>query len=300
MIQAVVLGNVTLDVLCYPVDDVPRHASLSFERAAVNPGGCGSNVAIGLCALGIQTALVARLGVDDVSELVVQCWQRFGVDTRFVRRVAGAPLAVSVGLVDQHAQPRFVHTPGANAQLTADDLDLETLAAEGARALHVAGYFVLPGLMDARFPAALQRAQALGFQTSLDVVHSPHMDRPESLWPCLPHLDYFLCNTTEAHHLTKEVDPLAAARAFIARGAKTVVVKLGAGGCLVSGVVGEFHVPGLSVPVVDTTGAGDAFAAGLVAARLRGEDLEQTFRSANAAGARIVGSFGTISGWAQE
>ena len=65
--DAVVFGNVTLDTLCYPVDDVPRHQSIPFDRAIVAPGGCGSNTAIGLCALGVPTALVARIGTDDAA-----------------------------------------------------------------------------------------------------------------------------------------------------------------------------------------------------------------------------------------
>ena len=65
--EAVVFGNITLDVICKPVDDVPRHDSLGFEEVVVAPGGCGYNVAIGLCALGVSTALVGRTGNDDAA-----------------------------------------------------------------------------------------------------------------------------------------------------------------------------------------------------------------------------------------
>ena len=107
--EAVVFGNVTLDALCHPVDDVPRHESISFEQVIVAPGGCGSNVAIGLCALGVDTALVTCIGTDDAAFLVERYWGRVGLDTHFVRRLADVPTAVSVGLVDSDAQPRFVH-----------------------------------------------------------------------------------------------------------------------------------------------------------------------------------------------
>jgi ribokinase len=213
--DAVVLGNVTLDVLCYPVDNVPRYDSIRFEQAAVGPGGCGSNVAVGLCMLGVPTALVAQIGTDDAAAMIKRCWERVGLDRRFVRRTPGAPTAVSIGLVDGAAQPRFVHTPGANACLTVDDLDLPTLAAEGARALHVGGFFVLPGLLDGRLAGTLAAARHTGWLTSLDVVRSPAMkNSPASLWPCLPHLDFFLCNVHEALLLTGESDPAAAARAL--------------------------------------------------------------------------------------
>ena len=61
-LDAIVFGNVTLDILCYPVNEVPRHESISFEDVTVSPGGCGSNTAIGLAALGIPTGIVARAG----------------------------------------------------------------------------------------------------------------------------------------------------------------------------------------------------------------------------------------------
>ncbi len=297
MMDAVVFGNVTLDVVCYPVDDVPRRDSIAFEQAVISPGGCGSNVAIGLCALGISTALVARLGGGEPGDLVQRYWQRIGLDTRYVRHNPHGPFAVSVGLVDHDYQPRFVHTTGSNALLTADDLDLDALVSEGTRALHVAGYFVLPGILDDRFPLALQKARALGVSTSLDVVNSPRMANPAPLWPCLPHLDYFLCNAHEASRLTGYSVPTDAAHALRERGAHTVIVKLGAEGCLVDTESQVLRVPAPNVPVVDTTGAGDAFAAGLVAALLNGADLPEACQQANEAGARMVGALGAVAGW---
>ena len=110
-----VLGNVTLDILCSPVDDVPRRDSIAFDDAAVTPGGCGSNTAIGLAALGVETGLIARAGDDDTADLLFRYWERVGVDTRFVRRVPGEITGVSVALVDSDHKPRFIHTTGQTA-----------------------------------------------------------------------------------------------------------------------------------------------------------------------------------------
>ena len=87
--DALVFGNVTLDILCYPVNEVPRYESIAFEDVTVSPGGCGSNTAIGLAASGISTGIVARTGDDDAADLLFQYWKRVGVDTRFVQRTAG-------------------------------------------------------------------------------------------------------------------------------------------------------------------------------------------------------------------
>ena len=142
--EAVVLGNTTLDILCYPVGNVPRGESIVFDQVAVTAGGCGSNVSVGLCSLGVHTGLISAVGTDNASRIVEEAWRQVGLDTRFVHRVATTPTAVSVGLVDDCGQPRFIHTPGANAVLTSADIDVPALVSSGVRAFHIAGYFVLP------------------------------------------------------------------------------------------------------------------------------------------------------------
>jgi sugar/nucleoside kinase (ribokinase family) len=296
-VDAAVFGNVTLDTLCYPVDDVPRHQSIPFERASVAPGGCGSNAAIGLCALGVETALVARVGADDAAALIEGYWERVGLDTRLVRRVAGVQTAVSVGLVDSDAQPRFIHTPGANATLTADDLDVPALVAEGARFLHVGGFLVMPGVSGDGLARRLAEARVSGLLTSLDVAISCGRSEPADVWPCLPQVDFFLCNAREACFLTGENDPRDAVRVLRVRGARAVVLKLGAEGCRIESADFSERVSGLPAEVVDTTGAGDAFAAGFIARMLRDGDPIAACRAGNAAGARMVSVFGAVSAW---
>ena len=121
--DAIIFGNVTLDILCYPVNEVPRHESIAFEQVTVSPGGCGSNTAIGLAALGVPTGIIARTGEDDQADLLFRYWNRVGVDPRFVERTPGQPTGTSVGLIDAQFQPRFVHTSGANRGLTAAVID---------------------------------------------------------------------------------------------------------------------------------------------------------------------------------
>ena len=298
--DAVVFGNVTLDVICQTVDEVPRHELIAFEHVVVSPGGCGSNVAVGLAAQGVSTALVARMGCDDASRLLQATWDRFGLDWRYVNQIQGIPTGTSVGLVDSQFQPRFIHTSGANATLTGDDLKPDSLMAEGARWLHVAGFFVLPGLLDERLPWALAGCQELGMVTSLDVVRSPRLSHPEYLWPAMPHLNVFFCNANEAWRLTGEELPDRAAQALRTHGAQSVIIKLGEDGCYAVGPDFAGVIPAPRVAVVDTTGAGDAFAAGFIAASLQGAHLEAACTAGNQAGAKTVGSLGAIAHWATE
>jgi sugar/nucleoside kinase (ribokinase family) len=304
-LKAAVFGNVTLDVLCYPVEDVPRNRSISFERSAVSPGGCGSNVAIGLRALGISTLLIARMGDDLAGEIDARIWGDWGIDCRFVKKEAQATTGISIGLIDRAFQPRFVHTSGANAKLSAEDLNLHDLVANEVGWLHIAGFFVLPGLLDGRLGPALKSAAELGLRISLDVVESPRMRDASQLWPCLPYLDIFLCNQQEAQILTGEAEPYPAASFLHSHGVGTVVIKGGDQGCWLSsradsaGAIVQIHIPAFDVPVVDTTGAGDAFDAGLIAAILKGKNLPDACLAANQAGAQVVTALGAISGWSK-
>ena len=84
-----VFGNVTLDVICKTVDDVPRYDSIAFQDAAVTPGGCASNVAIGLARLGEKPILLACMGDDQTADILVDAWEEQGVDTRYVKRSHG-------------------------------------------------------------------------------------------------------------------------------------------------------------------------------------------------------------------
>ena len=299
MTKALVIGNTTLDVLCYHVDDVPRYDSLLFDRVALAPGGCGSNVAIGLCALGVPTALVTSISDDEAYAIVERYWQRTGLDDRFVMRIKGGSPAVSVGLVDSAFQPRFVHTPGSNSALTSKDLNIDAYIAWGAQVLMVAGFYVLPGLLDGNLPAKLAEAQSKRLTTILDVANAKRMDEhPELLWDCLSHLDIYICNTPEAKRLTGLDDPMDAARDLRKRGVQTAVVKLGADGCYVDSADFRGHIPGVRVEnVVDTTGAGDAFAAGLIAALLESKSVLDACIAANASGARVVSVHGAITAW---
>ncbi len=298
--DAIVFGNVTLDIICYPVNDVPRHQSLAFDQVMVSPGGCASNVAVGLASLGVPTALVAFTGDDDPGDILKSYWQRSGVDTRFVQRTPEISTAVSVGLVDDDYQPRFVHTPGANAALTGQTLEPEKWTATGAKFLHVAGFFVMINLLDGQLAEKLNQAKVLGMITSLDVVHSIRMDDPQiraSLWKAMPYIDYFLCNAKEAQRMLNEPDPVRAASALKEHGAKNVIVKLGEKGCWVEGDSFGGAVPASKVDTVDTTGAGDAFAACLIAALARGADLEKACKAGNQAGAKICTQLGPIQAW---
>ena len=233
------------------------------------------------------------------AELLFRYWERVGLDCRFVKRSTEQTTGTSVGLIDNDLQPRFIHTSGANRGLTADLINPKVYMEAGTRFFHIAGFFVLPNLFE-EVAVKLGQLRTLGITTSLDVVFNTRMDDPKlrnALWESLPHLDYFIANDHEAFRLTGEDDPIKAADRLRSRGAQNVIVKLGPEGCYALSDEFTGVVPALEVAVVDTTGAGDAFAAGFIAALSNGAGVEAACEAGNQAGARIVQHLGAIAGW---
>ena len=290
-----IFGNVTLDIICKTVDDVPRYDSIGFQEAAVTPGGCASNVAVGLARLGDKVYLIACTGADLAADFLMQTWAKQNIETQFVQRVPSLGTGISVGLVDSQSQPRFIHTSQANGKLIKEFLDLDLLLEQGIGFLHTAGYFVLPGLLKHGFSETLREIKGAGIFTSLDVVTSPAMESPEYLWPLLPYLDVFMCNRREAEILTGTADPAGASKILLEKGANKIIIKLGSEGCWLADTSLGLNISGLPVKeVVDTTGAGDAFAAGLLSALNKGQELEEACRAGIQQGAAAVKYLGAV------
>ena len=296
--QVVVFGNVTLDVICRTVDEVPRYESLSFDHVTISPGGCASNVAVGLSSLGISTGLICNIGNDEAGILLNKTWEKFNINLRYVRVLKEKSTAVSIGLVDSESQPRFVHTPGANRALSSDDLSMAIEAVDqGAKLVHIAGFFVLPSLLDGKFPVRLKELKERNAIITLDVVYTPRFWKPSYLFPCLEYIDVFLCNEKEGERLTSLKGPDNISNYLRSKGANKIIVKLGGKGCYLDDTETTGIVSVDKVPVVDTTGAGDAFAAGLISAIVQNKDIWEACEIGNKAGSRMVSYSGAIGGW---
>ena len=187
---------------------------------------------------------------------------------------------------------RFSICPGRTATLGAEELAPEIFA---TRALHVAGALVMPALDGAPTAGLLAEARRRGIHTSLDTVYDAS-GRWERVEPCLPHLDLLTASLAEAQGISGEHEPSSAAAWFRDRGVAEVALKLGPDGCYVASTDFEGDVPAVPVHVVDGTGAGDAFAGGVIYGRLAGWPLVDAARLANAAGALATTAVGATEG----
>ena len=160
---------------------------------------------------------------------------------------------------------------------------------------HLASLFILPRLRT-HAPETLARARAAGLATSLDTNWDPEGRWFEDVRHCLPHLDVIFLNEQEARMATGSTTPEGAARRLLGGGARMAVIKLGPRGCAIFTGENEIRVSAFEVDAKDTTGAGDCFVGGFLAALLDGASLTEAGRYANALGAITVQHIGGASG----
>jgi sugar/nucleoside kinase (ribokinase family) len=292
--DVVCLGILVADVIARPVDDPPRPGSLSLvEGIEVHAGGCALNSASALTALGLEASVVGKVGRDLFGDFLLRVLQERGLATEGVLRDASVGTSATVVLVDSSGERTFLHVPGANAALTAGELDPDRLYA--GRVLHLAGALVLERLDGKPLAELATEAERRGILTSLDTVWDP-TGRWSRLEPCLPHLDFLLPSLVEGRELSGETDPSLVAARLRERGVRNVLLTMGADGCYVSGEGCEGVVDAPAVEAVDGTGAGDAFAAGVLYGALAGWPLERCARFGCAAGAIASMSVGATMG----
>lgn len=289
--EVVCVGILVADVIARPVDRLPPAGSLELvDEVALHSGGCAINTATALTRLGAQTAVIGKVGRDAFGRFLVDVLEERGIAHDGVLFDGTTPTSATVALVSADGERTFLHVKGANAKLRADEVD-RTLAFSG-RCLHIAGALVLDALDGEPCAELLAEAQQRGILTTVDTVWDA-TGRWERILPTLAHADVFVPSLAEATAISREHDAAAAAARLQRAGAKDVVVKLGADGCYVAG---SGHVPAVPVSAVDSTGAGDAFAAGLLHGLLAGWPLERAARLANAAGASATTAVGASAG----
>jgi 2-dehydro-3-deoxygluconokinase len=273
----------------------------SFDKGTA---GAETNVAVGLARLGLTVRWASRLGADSMARFLLDTFEAEGIDCSHVEcDPAGRTGFMFKGRVDDGSDPPIeYHRAGSAAsQLGPDALDASWLTA--ARHLHVTGVF--PALSAATL-GATRRAIALMRKAGRSVSFDPNL-RP-SLWPSVDAMrdtlndlaagcQWVLPGLTEGRVLTGCDAPQDIATYYLARGARLVVVKLGAEGAWYDDGRQRGHLPALPVDrVVDTVGAGDAFAVGLVSALLQGMSLPDAVHRALWIGARAVQVRGDTEG----
>jgi len=282
--QVYFVGNAVADVLARPVDHLaPAGTSQPLADVVLAPGGNSINTAIALARLGVSVAVAAAIGNDRFGQFIRDRVRAEGIRDAGLVTLPDAKTSTSIVLVEASGERRFLHLRGVSAIFSGRNLDWGQV--EGSRIFHYASAFAIPAFDETSLEPALKRAHELGCLTSMNICWDVRGKWLKTVQPALAHTDFIFPNREEGQQLTGESEPAAIAARLRALVVQTVIVKLGEAGCYVDSPQGSFTSPGFAVQPVDTTGAGDCFAAGFLAAICRGQSLPLAARQANATGA---------------
>jgi len=279
--QVFVLGSFVADV-AFRMSRLPAWGeTLMGDTFVLGPGGKGSNQAVAAAkavgGAGMSVKFLSKVGDDAFGQLARTTWAAAGVDASLVKNASVATGAAAILIDSAKGENAIIVVPGACFTLTPAEVD------EAGEAIRSASVFLtqLELALDT-VERGLQLAREAGVPTILNPAPAPEKPLPDAL---LALSDYFIPNETEAALLTGlPVDTVeqakVAAAALQARGARNVILTLGVRGALVVTEDGEATVvPSFNAgPVVETTGAGDAFCGGFATALAEGQSLLEAVR----------------------
>ncbi len=252
-------------------------------------GGAESNVAIGLARLGTASTWVGRVGADGTGDLIQRELRAEGVTSRAIID-GGAPtgLMVKTQPLAGRTTVEYHRTGSAGSRLSPSDIDADLI--RSASLLHVTGITpALSATAGAAISLALEIAGAAGIPISFDINHRASLwsgrDAVPAYTAIAERADIVFAGEDEAALIVGGSDPEGQARAIAALGPSQVLVKLGAEGCVALVDGEQVRRAAIPVSVLDTVGAGDAFAAGYLAELLAGRDLATRLHTAVRAGA---------------
>ncbi|HEX7010145.1 MAG TPA: carbohydrate kinase family protein [Phycisphaeraceae bacterium] len=297
--DCIVGGSCVVDILCRPVPlDRPIGGGVLHpaEPLILTGGGITCNSGITLARLGMRVGVLSYVGNDAWGPILRKLIRDAGVDDSLLTPHPTQATSTTVVAVDPSGERSFFHNVGAPARLNARAI-LDRLDVFRQTRFFLLGYYSLLPDLEADLPHVFEQIRAAGCKTALDAAGAG--GRMQPLDRILPHLDLYMPSLAEAQHQTGLEDPCRIIQTYRDCGAPGVLgVKLGKKGVLLSGAAGEYlEIPAVAPPgpVVDTTGAGDSFYAGLIAGLIRGLPLRDAGRLGAAAGACCVTALG---GWA--
>jgi sugar/nucleoside kinase (ribokinase family) len=266
-----VLGAHILDVLGRPVETIPPgQGSVRLEEIRATAAGTAAGTGVDLAKLGARVLAVGALGDDLLGDIVLAAMARHGVDTTGLIRKSGVQTSATILPIRPNGERPALHVPGATPLFTQADIDLEPI--KECRALLVGAPDALAGMTGGELAHVAGAARSSGALVAVDVLHPGHPRDLDRLAPLLAVTDWFMPNGDQLLALTGRTKHADAVKDVLALGTGGVAVTLGPDGCLLAWPDGGAPVllPALEVEVVDTTGCGDGFTAGLLAGLLAG------------------------------
>ena len=295
--KVVCLGVHLLDVLVrHPEAPNLQPGWQILDDLRITAAGTAAGPAVDLAKLGAQPLSMGVVGDDYEGGLMVDLMAGFGCDMSRLVRDPGGPTHVSLLFIgaDGERNPIMIRPTGART-LTLDDIDMDVVA--DADVLHVGGAVQLGDFASGPLVELIRHAREHDVVVTVDVLAMCDEEMRDRLAPALSQAQYFFPNESQLAEMTGTEDPAeGVARLREAVGIETVIGTLGGEGSLILGPAGEARVPAFDVDVVDTTGCGDAYAAGFIVAVANGWDAEAAGWLGAAASGLVATGLGSDSG----
>lgn len=295
--EFVIIGAGILDVMVCPVEkEVFEKGSVPVEQIRVSTGGDALNEATILARLGKKVSLVSVVGADEAGKMIRNHCEKEGICCDYIKEVQGVETGVNIVMVQGDGNRSFFTNPKSSLRSLAPEHIPEKFSEE-AGILCLASIFVSPLLGNRELAGLFRRAKEQGLCVCADMTKCKNKETTEDMREALSYIDYLFANEEEAALVTEEREVSQMADKFLKCGVKNVVIKLGSRGCFVKNKELEKQYPAVKAErCVDTTGAGDSFAAGFLCALSEGKDLEECVAFAGACGSLTVEAVGAAAG----
>ena len=289
--EVISIGDVTTDILIF----VPTYPKLSQDvnasRLEMDLGGSAANFAVAMKRLGISSGLIGKAGDDWFGNFVISELKKEGVDVSHVAVEKGAGSGIVISVIDRNGERTMFSYRGANVRLRPNEIDSKYI--QKAKLLHISGYALVQSPQREAALKCAQLAKESGILVSLDPGPLIHLAKPAAVRRILRLTDVVLPNSDEIRSLSKHRNIFQCVETILNVGPKIVGLKLGRRGCLLARGDIRIRIPVFKVKVVDTTGAGDAWGAGFMAALLQEPaNLERAGKFANATAALAISKIG--------
>ena len=285
--RIVVVGSINMDlVVRCAVLPIPGETILAYDSAEV-PGGKGANQAVAAARQGARVAMIAKVGDDSFANRLRLGIEAAGIDSSQVTSIPNCASGIAIIGVEDSGQNHIMVVPNANGKLSPDDIDVAAGFIRAADLLLVQLEVPLPAVL-----RAITIARAAGVRTVLNPAPAPALF-PDALFD----VDLICPNQSEAAtilniSIESRQDARLAAQAFVARGSRNAVITMGHDGVVVCSEDECHWIEPFKVDAVDTTAAGDAFAAAVAIRWCETGSIVESVKYAAAAGAYAASRFG--------
>ena len=293
-----VIGAAIIDILAGPVNEsVFQTGSQAMEQTKMSFGGDALNESIALSRMGKKVQLISKVGDDEAGARVLDYMEANGLSKECVTVEENLITGMNIVLLDEKRERYFLTNPSSSLRKLGE-ADVMPHLDDAADIVCFASIFVSP-VFD--IPAMERLFKEIKSKTGCilvaDMTKAKKGETLEDLKPVLQYVDYILPNQDEIALLTGETDPEVNAKLLVEAGVSCAVVKVGSKGCIIKTKDETLHVSAYPVEkVVDTTGAGDCFAAGFLYALSSGYELEECGKFACATASCAVEVIGATEG----